>query len=563
MLRHLEIENYALIDHLSLDFYPGLNIITGETGAGKSILLGALGLIQGKRADTNAIMQGQDRCVVEAEFQVAQYGLQSLFEEEDIDYADEVIIRRQVSASGKSRAFINDTPVSLAQLRAVSDRVLDIHSQHANLLLQDAPFQLGVLDAFGGNAELLASYTPAYRKWRKTALELHRVRSLREEGLNEQRGLQAAVAELKEAALKPGEQAEMEERQQELANADRLSEELGRTHIALNGDEGYTALTLLREAQQALRRIADVMPDAQTLADRVESLSLEALDVANEAEALLDRVNADPQELARLDERLNLLYRLQSRYLCSDTEELIANMEDMEQQLATFDSSEEDLARLEAEESKQRDEVEVYATKLRSAREKACSGLSKAIVGTLQQLGIEHAQLEVRLRPTEDYNATGADEASFLFSANRQQAPQPLAKVASGGEMSRVMLSLKQLVARAQSLPTIIFDEIDTGISGAVATQMGQILAGLADTMQVINITHLPQIASHGEHHYLVYKQHDEEETHSHIRLLDQEERIREIAKMLSGENVTAAALVNAKELLKGASAMRTEGPAK
>ncbi len=559
MLRHLEIENYALIESLSLDFYPGLNIITGETGAGKSILLGALGLIQGKRADTSAIMQGRERCVVEAEFQVAQYGLQPLFEEEDIDYADEVTIRRQVSATGKSRAFINDTPVSLAQLRAVSDRVLDIHSQHANLLLQDAPFQLGVLDAFAGNAALLAGYGPVYRQWRRTLQELERIRGLRESGLQELRGLEVSLEELRRAGLKPGEQEEMEERQRELANADRLSEELAKTQAALNGDAGHNALGMLREAQQSLRRIADVMPDAGALADRVESLSLEALDVAHEAESLLDRVHADPQELARLDERLNLLYRLQTRYLCRDTEELIARMEEMEARLASFDGSEEEMARLEAEEARQRGEVEGLASQLRSTREEARAGLSEAVVNTLRQLGIAHAQFEVQLSPSEGYTATGADEVTFLFSANLQQAPQPLARVASGGEMSRVMLSLKQLVARAQSLPTIIFDEIDTGISGAVATQMGQILAGLAGTMQVINITHLPQIASHGEHHYLVYKQHEEAQTRTHIRLLAPEERVREIAKMLSGENVTAAALVNAEELLRGASSLGTK----
>ncbi len=557
MLRHLQIENFALIESLSLDFYPGLNIITGETGAGKSILLGALSLIQGKRADTGYIMQGCDRCVVEAEFNIASYGLQPLFEEQDLDYADEITVRRQLSANGKSRAFVNDTPVTLNQLRALSDCVLDIHSQHANLLLQNEPFQLSVVDAFAGNASLLASYTPLYQSWRKTYAKLQRLRELREKGVAELRSLQVALEELKAAKLKPNEQEELDERHQELANADRLREELVRTQAALNGDGSYTALQMLREAQQAMRRLSGLLQASQPLAERLESLAVEALDVASEVEGLLERVNADPEELARIEDRLNTLNRLQARYLCGSTEELIGKMQAMEQQIAAYDGSEEELHRLEEEEANLHTQVEESASTLRTARREATPGLSSAIEEILRKLGIEHARFEVQLDQLEDYTPTGADNVQFLFSANRQQEPQPLARVASGGEMSRVMLGLKQLVARAQALPTIIFDEIDTGISGAVATQMGHILADLSATMQVINITHLPQIASHGQHHYLVYKEHGQEQTLSHIRLLTNEERIQELAKMLSGADITEAALQNARDLLAQASASR------
>lgn len=550
MLTHLLIQNYALIQNLELDFYSGLNIITGETGAGKSILLGAIGLIQGKRADSSCIMQGKDKCMVEAHFSIGKYRLQDFFAEEDIDYSDDLIVRRQVNSAGKSRAFINDVPVTLTQLRSLSERVIDVHSQHANLFLQEASFQLDVLDSFAHNHESLIAYRTQFTKWHRICSQIASLQQEQEQAQEQMDYLRFQQEELHAAALREGELEELEASQRQLANAESLGSSLGAANHALNGEFDGSATSALRGTLSALRSVGNLMLECIELVERIDSLSIELADIASEVERLFERIQVNPQELARVEDRLSILYHLLTKYRCQSVEELLVEQERIDKAILSVDSRDDDLTNLRLHEERERAQLMEMAESLRAARQKAQQELSSRVVAMLKQLGIEHAVFETEMRPLEKPTSTGCDEVHFLFCANRQQKPEPLVKVASGGEMSRIMLALKQIVAQSQARPTIIFDEIDSGVSGLVATQMGHILSLLAKDMQVINITHLPQIAAQGDRHFVVYKEHGSEQTLSHIRLLTQDERVLEIAKMLSGDELSEVAILNAKELL-------------
>ena len=554
MLRHLHIQHYVLIEHLDLDLFPGFNIITGETGAGKSILLGALGLILGARADSAAIKQGAEQCVVEATFDVKGYGLEAFFDAEDMEYADELIVRRQVATSGKSRAFINDTPVTLSQLKALGERLIDIHSQHANLLLQDAPFQGEVLDSFADNAKLLTDYGAWYLRW--TTLQHAIAEKVREHQQleRERENLAERLADLHGAKLQLGEVEQLEERQRTLAHAEELALAYSEGLAALEGDRDGALLTTLKEARAKLAKVCAFHPHAAALVERLEGVTVELHDLAQEMAGELKDFPEDSHELEAVEERLALLLRLQKKYHCKDCEELIALTAATEEALSHLDGFDFELEELRAQLASVEKDLRDLADQLTKKRQAAAPRLASEIEESLRKLGIPEAKFVVELLSQESLTTNGAELVEFRFAAAQQLMPQPLARIASGGEMARVMLSLKAIMAHSQGLPTIIFDEIDTGVSGAVAAQMGVMLERMATDRQILNITHLPQIAARGTHHFFVYKAHSESgETVSHIRLLSEEERVQELAKLLSGEAVTEASLENARELLRNA----------
>ena len=554
MLRHLHIRHYALIDTLDLDLYPGLNTITGETGAGKSILLGALGLILGQRAEASVIRPGEKQCVVEALFDIRQYSLQSLLEANGLDYDDQLTIRRMVGDNGKSRAFINDVPVTLGVLRDVAERIIDIHSQHANLLLQDAPFQLSVLDAFAKLTPLVRSYGEIYSQWMATSQQLRQLRSEQAKTLSEHEYTLHQHEELVQARLQPDELEELGLQQQRLAHADELMQNYTQSLALLQGDEDTPgALIALHTLRAHLDRCARVDHTAESLQQRADSVRIELRDLAQEIEQRLTQADADPDELQRVEDRLALLHQLMAKHRCANIAELLSLQETLGNRIENVLHFDEKIQELESTLGKQRTELDTLGQALHEARCAAAPLLGQHVEETLRQVGIPHAQFCVDVSPTPEPGPTGSDAVQLLFTANPQIPPQPLARVASGGEMSRVMLSLKRQLALSTALPTIVFDEIDNGVSGLVATQMGAILSEMSQSLQVINVTHLPQIAACGEHHFLVYKERDAEGTNSRIRLLDPQERVHEIAKMLSGESVGEAALQNARELLTAA----------
>ena len=554
MLTHLSIQHYVLIENLDLPLYPGFNIVTGETGAGKSILLGALGLILGARADSSAIQQGAEQCVVEATFQVAGYGLESFFELQDLEYADELLIRRQVATSGKSRAFINDTPVTLVQLKALGDRLIDIHSQHANLLLQDVPFQMQVLDSFADNAALLADYAIWYGRWDDLQRAMAKKIREHEQLQHERETLAERLEELSAAKIQSGEVELLEERQHTLAHAEELALVYAEGLTALEGDRETALLATLKEARNKFARVSAFYPHAAALVERLEGVTVELHDLAQEIGNELKDFPEDSHELENVEERLSLLLRLQKKYRCKDCDELLALAASTEEALAHLDGFDFELEELRGQLQSVEKDLRALAEQLTQRRQTAAPELATSLEESLRKLGMPEAKFVVELLPQDSLTLTGAELVEFRFAAAQQLTPQPLAKVASGGEMARVMLSLKAIMAHTQGLPTIIFDEIDTGVSGAVAAQMGVMLKGMAKDRQILNITHLPQIAARGTHHFFVYKAHSENgETVSHIRLLTDEERVQELAKLLSGEEVTDASLENARELLRNA----------
>lgn len=553
MLTHLTIRHYALIEALDLELQPGFTVITGETGAGKSIILGALGLIQGQRADIGAIQEGQTSCVVEAEFGVEAYHLEEFFQRHDLDYAPQVVVRRQLTDSGKSRAFINDVPVNLTVMREFASRVIDIHSQHANLLLQDAPFQMEVLDAFAQNDKALAAYQSAYATWQTASKRYQAAKDAQEQSKADRDFIEHQYRELEGAALHAGEQQELESRQRILAHAAQLAEAYTLGLTAIRGETEFNVLSQLHAAQQALERLALEVPATGLLAKRLESTMLDLEDLGNELEQKLQTVEAEPEAIAAVDARLSQLYTLLSKHRCEDEAGLIALRDHYKEQLELASDERGALAQLERELAQAKKALDADGKALHESRAKAAPALSKQLLGHLHELGMPHAQFNVSLTPRSEPGTWGLDQIEFLFSANTNVALQPLARIASGGEMSRVMLALKMLMSQSRALPTIVFDEIDTGISGEVASRMGAILHQMAQQMQVINITHLPQIAVYADQHLLVYKEHGPDQTLSHIRSLSDTQRVEEVAKLLSGASVTPVALANARELLKTA----------
>lgn len=552
MLTHLTIRNYALIESLDMDFFPGLSTITGETGAGKSIILGALGLIQGERADTTAIQHGAASCIVEAEFDIKPYGLEDFFATENLDYQEHTIVRRQLTNSGKSRAFINDVPVNLKTLRDFASCVLDIHSQHANLLLQDANFQLHVLDVYAKTDGVMRTYRERYGQWRAAKQTLEKTKEQAAKAAEDRDYVSYQLSELTAANLQEGEQEELEQRQKTLTHAQELAAAYGESYVALQGDATETNILLqLHEAVDKLGRLREADPDAGAAADRIEAAMLDLEDVAKDLSVKFEDMEFDPAEAERVAQRLDTLYHLEKKHRVESVGELIALRDEYTARMELIDDSEGTIRRLEQECAKALAALEEVGEKLREARLQATDRLGNEVEGTLRQLGMPHAHFIVQIAPLDEWGAEGGDSVEFQFTANKNGVLQPLAKVASGGEMSRMMLSLKRIMALGRQLPSIIFDEIDTGVSGEVASKLGDIMEELALRMQVINITHLPQIASCGSHHYRVYKEHGSNQTTTQISLLTDPERKEEIAKMLSGASVTEAALANAQELLQ------------
>ena len=545
MLRRLSVENYALIDKLEMELDPHLNIITGETGAGKSILLGALGLLLGAKNDGSAMKDSARNCSVEGVFDLTGRDMEPFFDENDLDYAPETTLTRIITPAGKSRAFINDVPVQLAQLRELGTRLIDIHSQHQNLILSSEEFRTSALDTVAANRELLAQYTAQYTRMSELRRRLTALREAAEKGRRDEEWLRFQTEELTAANLRPGEQAELEEELTVLENADRIGEVLTTLRNAFDTDE-TGVLAQLKNSENELNHIRSHYPAAGEYADRLRSVLEELKDINGSAAAACERLDADPERLAKLSARLDALIALQQKHHAGDEAELIAVRDRCAAQLAAIVHSGEEIAEAEAALAEAAGKVAALADRLHKAREKAAAGFEKHILATLTKLGMPDTIFRIALTPLAEPCRTGCDSVQFLFTANRNMTLQPVERIASGGELSRVMLALKALLAERMQLPTIIFDEIDTGVSGRIADAMGEIIESLASSMQVVDITHLPQVASKGSAHFVVYKR----DGRTDITRLGDEERVTEIAKMLSGSRITDAAVAQARILL-------------
>lgn len=546
MLRRITIDNYALIDHLEMEIDQNLNIITGETGAGKSILLGALGLLLGNKNDGSAIKDNTKSCVIEALFSIESLGLETLFEQMDWDWDAEIVVRRMISPSGKSRAFVNDLPVQLAELKKLGEQLIDIHSQHQNRVLSDENFRINVLDILAGNADLLASYGAEYESLQLLRRRLQEAQAKLQSARQEQEWLSYQVEELTAAALKSGEEQEAEAELTLLENVDRISQVLSLFGERMD-DENFGVLSAVKSSQSEFASLSELYAPAAEYAQRLTSVLAELKDMNSSIALDAERVESNPEKLQKLSDRLNTIYSLCQKHRAKDLDELIEIRDRYTAQLLSIVQGDEQIAQIEAELKGKREQVETLASQLHSARAAVAPTFEAEIVATLQKLGMVDVTFVAALLPSDALTPMGADRVEFLFSANRGVAPQVIERIASGGEISRVMLSLKALLARHTALPTIIFDEIDTGVSGRIADAMGEIIASLALSMQVIDITHLPQVASKGETHFVVYKH----EGRTNIAKLSEEERIEQIATMLSGSQITQAALEQARILLK------------
>ena len=544
MLRRLLVENYALIEHLEIEFDPSLNIITGETGAGKSILMGALALLLGAKNDSTTIKDGSRACVVEGEFDIANLGLEEIFAELDIDYDHDTIIRRTISPSGKSRAFVNDQPVQLADLKQLGAYLIDIHSQHQNLILSSPQFRIRAIDTIAGNGALLSKYGEAFAALQEAKRAYAELSAEAKRNADEEDWLRHQAEELQKASLRVGEVEELEAELRTLENADSISEALQRVTQSLD-EEVTGVLTTLREGENALRRVAENYASATELMARLHSAAVELKDISATASADLERIEANPERLDAINARLDLIFSLQRKHRCEAIEELIALRDKYTAQLSAIENSDEMLADAERRVAECNSATTALAQELHNARLKASPAFAKEVEKILHAVAMADASFKIAVSSCNP-TISGADTVDFLFSANAAVEPRAIEKIASGGELSRVMLALKTILARHLALPTIIFDEIDTGISGRTANDVGDIIAQLAESMQVIDITHSPQVASKGSRHFLVYK----EQSRSNIRPLSTEERVEEIAKMLSGDTITEAALAQAKHLL-------------
>lgn len=551
MLKQLYIKNYTLIDELDMEFYPGFSVITGETGAGKSIILGAIGLLLGQRADSKDLKTGCDKCQIEAHFDISRYEMEPFFQENDIDYdPQDCIIRRELTAAGKSRAFINDTPVSLAMLKELGEQLVDVHSQHQNLLLNKQDFQLSVVDIIAGKPKELTDYQLAFATYQSVKQQLKEL----EENIARNRDntdfLQFQYNELSSAQLIAGEQEELEQKQDTMSHSEDIKSALYEADNALSSDE-TGIVGQLKTAINALRSIEKVLPTADDLSQRMDSCHIELKDISQDISSLLEDIDFDPAELDSVNNRLDRIYDLQKKYRCETVEELLQQQEQLKQQLAEIENCDEALTDMQAKVQQQKQQCQKLADCLTKQRVKAAKQIEQQMLSRLVPLGMPNVRFEVHIEQTE-LSRNGQDKVLFLFSANTSTPIQPVSQVASGGEIARVMLALKVMISGAVKLPTIIFDEIDTGVSGKIAEKMAQMMQEMgAGGRQVISITHLPQIAALGSNHYKVYKEETAQGTASRMQHLDADERIREIAQMLSGSDVTEAAINNAKELLK------------
>ena len=551
MLKEIHINSYVLIDRLDIDFQEGFSVMTGETGAGKSIILGAMNLLLGGRADSRTIMQGADKCTIEGSFSIAGYGLEQFFAENGLDYyPDDTTLRRELLLSGKSRAFINDTPVSLNQMRDLGCRLIDIHSQHQNLALGTQSFQLDVVDTIASNTDIKASYEQSFDNWSALKAELARLKAEFESDNTDREYLEFQLKGIDDARLKEGELQELEQESDILEHAEEIKQELYRASELISGDEDGT-LTRLRGALQSLRSAQKNWPQAQELSERLDSCLIELKDIAETVDDAQESINFDPARLEQVNERLDLIYTLLKKHKKENITQLLELAESIRTRLDRSGSYELDIEKLTRQVEAARVEMEKRAAELTKSRQKASDSIIKEIKALLVPLGIPNVQFGVDIQPAAEFDRTGHDDLRFMFSANKAVPMQEISLVASGGEIARVMLSVKSLIASVRTLPTIIFDEIDTGVSGAVAEKMALLMEQMAGGgRQVLAITHLPQIAALGHTHYKVYKTEEKDATRTRIALLDYNERIREIASMMSGATLTQAALDNAKTLI-------------
>ena len=550
MLRSLYIQNYALIEKLDISFGAGFSVITGETGAGKSIILGAIGLLLGQRAEVKAIRQGASKCVIEARFDISAYGMEPFFEDNELEYEEECILRREVYASGKSRAFINDTPASLVQMKELGEQLIDVHSQHQNLLLNKEGFQLNVLDILSHNDEQLSTYQSLYREWKQAQQELADLIARAEQNKADEDYIRFQLEQLEEANLSVGEQEELEQETDMLSHAEEIKAGLFRVGQLLTSDEGGL-LAGLKESLNTMLGLQKVYSPATELAERLESTYIELKDVSQEVSSQEEDVEFNPDRLEEVNDRLNLIYTLQQKHRATTVEELLTLAEEYAAKLAAITSYDERIGELTTLCDTLYNKVRKQAAVLTKARTGAAREVEKQMASRLVPLGMPNVRFQVEMGIRKEPGVHGEDTVNFLFSANKNGSLQNISSVASGGEIARVMLSIKAMIAGAVKLPTIVFDEIDTGVSGEIADRMADIMQEMGEQdRQVISITHLPQIAARGCAHYKVYKQDNETETNSHIRRLADEERVEEIAHMPSGATLTEAALNNAKALL-------------
>lgn len=550
MIKKLSVSNYTLIDELHIDFSAGFSVITGETGAGKSIILGALSLILGQRADLKSLRRSDEKAVIEGVFDIASYHLRDFFDENELDYDEgECILRREILPSGKSRAFINDTPVSLAQLKSLGEQLIDIHSQHQNMLLADSRFQLRVVDTMAGDAALLADYREHYRRWRERLQAYTRLQEENRSGREEEDYLRYQLAQLDEAHLQEGEQEELEAELQTLQHAEEIKNELAVLQEFLHAEE-TGVVSLLNATLSRMRALSRLYPEVDEWAGRLESDYIDLKDIASTVDRSQENLNMDPERLAWVENRLDTYYSLQQKHRLASAAELLALRDSFAERLTRIENYDEELAALKHEVDEAESQVRNLAEQLTRVRRQSAANISSTLTERVKPLGMPHLQFEIEVSPRPQFDETGGDAIRFLFSANKNQPLQPVSEVASGGEISRLMLSLKALVAHAMALPTIVFDEVDTGVSGEIADKIARIMRDMSRCMQVISITHLPQVAAWGQTHYRVYKSDTATATATHLVRLTDSERVEEIARMLSGSSLTAAALDNARELL-------------
>jgi DNA repair protein RecN (Recombination protein N) len=550
LLVNLSIQNYALIDDVRVTFPKGFTTITGETGAGKSILLGGLSLVLGKRADLSSLKNTEQKCVIEAEFEVSNYQLQSFFKENDLDYEDLTILRREILPSGKSRAFVNDSPVTLDVMRALGNQLVDVHSQHQTMQLTDNDFQMKVLDALAENSENLSGYAQELQKLRNASRELQKLEEFQANADKEHDYNSFLLEELEAAKLKEGMQEALEEEYEQLSNVEQIMENLSAGHQLLN-DEQLGIVGRLTELKRAFQNLSDFGSDYKSLNDRIQSVLIETDDIASELERLKDGVEANPERLEVVNGQLQQLYDLQKKHHTDSVPELITIREELAQKVDA-------VANIESKIKAKRDEVasitktvDAWAKKISEGRKAVIPKLKERLQLDLASLGMPSATFKIELNPSSTFKPNGKDDLVFLFSANKGSNYGELKKVASGGELSRIMLTIKSILAQYENLPTMMFDEIDTGVSGEISNRMGEIMQQMSGTMQVFSITHLPQVASKGQHQFKVYKEEAQGGTSTHIKQLTRDERVRELAEMLGGKSLSESALAHAKELLQ------------
>lgn len=549
MLAKLFVHNYALIKGLDIELDNGLTIITGETGAGKSILLGALSLILGARADTAVLLDKNEKCVVEGTFHIGNYNLKDFFDLNELDYEPVTILRREINPAGKSRAFINDTPVNVKVLKTLGDKLIDIHSQHQSLMLNDNAFQLSVIDSFADISTLKSEYRNLFLNYRNHLREYNELKDKSDKNRSDLDYFQFQLRQLEEAGLKTGEQEELEAEQELLTHSEEIKLALEKSAQIFSA-EGNSVLPMLKEVIAVMGKIKSFLPDAGTIINRADSAYIELSDLTNDIERLSSRIDSDPDRLEKVNARLDFLYSMMLKHRVKNVNELLEKKREIEIAIKSISTDDDRIKELEILIEKEKASLKHLADIISANRKAVIPDIERKVTAMLQQLGMPNAKFKISLSHLSEFTSSGVDFADFLFSANKQIAPENLTKIASGGELSRVMLTLKALIVKNANLPAVIFDEIDSGVSGEIADKVGQILSEMGRYMQVINITHLPQVASRGTRHYHVYKDESGDSTITRIRLLNDEERVYEIARLLSGSEITETAVLNARELI-------------